>query len=167
MSADQVETPSPRWVEIEFDCLPMRSITRLAPPDDASPGFIRLVERIRTAVDKHGVFNSYYLHRARCTFHLTNDPQNGMVDFRFEGTILTDDQDRTARTCDLSVVLHGETCPWLIEPVVQWFHNAVEHAVMVEFNRYVAAGDLARTEARLRAIQQQSDNAGGFIGMYL
>jgi len=156
-----------QWVEIEFDCLPLRSLPRLAVPEDASPGFARLVGRIQAALDQHGTYNTYFLHRAKCIFHLTNDPQVGMLSYTFEGTILTDADDRKARTCDLAVTLHGETCDWLTEPVVQWFQESVPRAVMVEFDRYIAAGDLARTEARLRELQARTDESGGFVGMYL
>jgi hypothetical protein len=156
-----------QWVEIEFDCLPLRSLPRLVVPADASPGFARLIGRIQQAVDQHGTHNAYYLHRAKCCFHVTNDPQVGMLAYTFEGTVLTDAEDRRVRACDLQVKLQGETCEWLTEPIVQWFTDSVPRAVMVEFDRYIAAGDLARTEARLRELQAQSDAAGGFVGMFL
>ena len=38
---------------------------------------------------------------------------------------------------------------------------------MVEFDRYIAAGDLAQTVQRIEAIQARSDAAGGYLGMYL
>ncbi len=36
-----------------------------------------------------------------------------------------------------------------------------------EFNRYIEAGDLAKTTARIEKIRAESDDAGGFVGMYL
>ena len=35
-----------RWVEIAFDCLPLRTITRLDIPIDASPAYQQRCERI-------------------------------------------------------------------------------------------------------------------------
>ena len=52
-----------------------------------------------------GLHNSYYLHHASCVFHLTNDPRVGMLEFRFEGTVLTDAEDRSAIESDLEVEL--------------------------------------------------------------
>ena len=63
--------------------------------------------------------------------------------------------------------LDDETCGWLSAPVVGFLSESVQHAVLVEFDRYIAAGDLAQTEARIKAIQAQSDSADGFVGMYL
>ena len=50
-----------RWVEIEFDCLPLRSIGRFDIPLDASPVYQAKCERIKQAIDQHGSHNSYYL----------------------------------------------------------------------------------------------------------
>jgi hypothetical protein len=60
-----------------------------------------------------------------------------------------------------------ETCDWLTEPVVQWFNETVPHAVLAEFDRYIEAGDLAQTKLRLEKIRAESDESGGFLGMYL
>jgi hypothetical protein len=158
---------SGQWVEIEFDCLPLRSVTRLDVPVDASPAYEQFVLRVKAAIAKHGSHNSYYLHRGSCTYHLTNDPVEGMVVFAFEGAVLTDPDDRRTRAVDLSVRLHGETCSWLSEPIVGFLAESVQHAVQVEFNRYIDAGDLAKTEQRIKAVQAQSDSAEGFVGMYL
>ena len=40
-------------------------------------------------------------------------------------------------------------------------------AVEIEFDRYIAAGDLAQTKQRIEQLQAQSDQKGGFVGMYL
>jgi hypothetical protein len=37
----------------------------------------------------------------------------------------------------------------------------------LEFNRYIQAGDLQKVQERLDRIQRASDEAGGFVGMYL
>lgn len=158
---------SDRWVEIEFDCLPLRSVGRLDVPLDASPRLEQFVLRVKAALEKHGAHNSYYLHNARCTYHLTNDPATGMLSFRFEGVVLTDTQDVKCRDCDLSVELERETCPWLTEPIVRWLTETVERAVLVEFQRFIDAGDLTRARERIEALEQQSEQAEGFLGMYL
>jgi hypothetical protein len=63
--------------------------------------------------------------------------------------------------------LARETCDWLTEPIVQWFHESVTHAVKVEFDRYIAAGDLAQAHRRAEELQAQADAQGGYVGMYL
>ena len=156
-----------QWVEISFDCLPLRSVGRLDVPMDASPKYRQRCERVKACIDKHGTHNSYFLYNAACVFHLTNDDERGAVEFRFDGTLLTDGDDERSQSCDLDVELYRETCDWLTEPVVQWFTETVSHAVLVEFDRYIAAGDLAQTKERLEKIQEQSDESGGFVGMYL
>lgn len=154
-------------VEIQFECLPLRAVGRLDVPLDASPGFRRFAERVKQAMAKHGTHNAYYLHRAHCIFRLTNDPQVGMLDFGFEGTVLTDAEDRHAVLADLNVELRGETCDWLTQPVVEWFAETVRRAVLVEFDRFAAAGDLRRTVERIERVQRESDAHGGFLGMGL
>jgi hypothetical protein len=158
---------SGQWVEIEFDCLPLRSVTRLDVPMDASPTFEQFVLRVKQAIEKHGSHNAYYLHRGLCTYHLTNDPEQGTVVFAFEGTVLTSEEDRKTRVVDITVRLNGETCSWLSEPIVGFLAESVQHAVMVEFDRYIDAGDLDRTEQRIKAVEAQSDASEGFVGMYL
>ncbi|MGD9645343.1 MAG: hypothetical protein AB7U73_06495, partial [Pirellulales bacterium] len=79
----------PRYVDIEFDCLPLRSVGRLDIPLDASPAYRARCERIKHAIETHGSHNTYFLYNANCKFHLTNDPALGMLEFRFEGTALT------------------------------------------------------------------------------
>lgn len=156
-----------RWVEITFDCLPLRSVTRLDIPIDASPGYRALCERIKDAIQTHGSHNTYYLYNAQCIYRLTNRPDYGMLQFRFEGTLMTDESDLKADRCDLSVELVRETCDWLTEPIVKWFGTSVQHSVCVEFERYIAAGDLQKTVERLEKLRAASDESGGFLGMYL
>jgi hypothetical protein len=156
-----------RYVEISFDCLPLRSVGRLDIPIDASPKYRQRCERIKRAIEAHGSFNTYYLYNARCVFHVTNDDAVGMLEFRFEGTVLTDESDQQTEQCHLEVELVRETCDWLTEPIVQWFNESVTRAVAVEFNRYIAAGDLQQTIERVERIQAESDQHGGYLGMYL
>ena len=154
-------------VEITFDCLPLRTVGRLDVPLDASEQYEAFCERLKRVIKKHGSHNTYYLHNARCVFLLTNDPDVGMLEFRFDGTALTDTEDQKTIGVDLKIVLGRETCPWLTQPAVKWFTETVEHAVRVEFDRYIAAGDLDRTIKRLEELQAQSDTHQGFMGMGL
>jgi hypothetical protein len=156
-----------RWVDIEFDCLPLRSVTRLDIPVDASPAYEQFVLRVKAAIDKHGSHNAYYLSSASCTFHLTNDPEIGTVRYAVEGTVLTDVEDLKTRAADLTVSLESETCPWLTEPIVEFLAESVRHAILTEFNRYIEAGDLRRTQERINKLQAETDASGGFVGMYL
>ena len=156
-----------RWVEISFDCLPLRTIGRLDIPIDASPKYQQRCEQIKHAIDKHGSHNTYYLYDAECKFHLTNREDLGSVEFRFHGTLLTDTDDLKAARTDFEIELTRETCDWLTAPVVKWFEQCVGPAVLVEFDRFIEAGDLQRAKDRLARLQAQSDQSGGFLGMYL
>ncbi len=156
-----------QWVEIRFDCLPLRSVTRLDIPLDASPKYQAFCHRVKAAIEKHGTHNVYYLYNASCVYHLMNHPERGSIEFRFEGCVLTDEADRTCQSCDLEVELIRESCDWLQQSIVEWFSETVPRSVAVEFDRYIEAGDLQRTKERIEQIQQASDEAGGFIGMYL
>lgn len=155
------------WVEVSFDCLPLRSVARVDAPIDASPKLAQKMQRVKDALETHGTLNSYYLHNASCTFYLTNDPTQGMMQYRFEGVILTDQSDMQARSCDLKIELVRETCSWLNQAIVDWLAETVQRAVIVEFNRYIQAGDLTKTLDRLEQIQKDTEESGGFVGMYL
>jgi hypothetical protein len=156
-----------RFVEISFECLPLRSVGRLDIPLDASPKFRELCERIKQAISRHGSHNTYFVHDAQCIFHLTNQADLGTLEFRFQGTVLTDPQDRETIATDLDVTLIRETCDWLTQPVVAWFTETVSKAVQAEFNRYIAAGDLEQTKKRIASLQARADQEGGYLGMYL
>lgn len=156
-----------RWVEIDFNCLPLRSVTCFASPVDASHKEIELYQRLREAAKKHGLHNTYYLHGGKCVFHLTNHEQIGMLEFRFEGTVLTDTQDMKIVDYDLTVELASEVCDWLVTPVVDWFAESVRQAVKIDFDRFIAAGDLDKTIQRIERLMAENDAKGGFLGLGL
>ena len=154
-------------IAVTFDCTPLRGVPRLDIPLDASPLFRARLERMQRAVARHGTRNTYYLPHAGCTFRFTNDPAVGWTRFVFEGTVITDELDRKTVGSDLDIRLEKETCDWLTQPAVQWLSLSVKHAVEIEFDRYIAAGDLSRALERLAREQAASDAAGGFLGMNL
>ena len=156
-----------RWVEISFGCLPLRSFPSFSPPVDASPEVVSLFRRLRAALQKHGSHNTYYLRDGTCVFHLANHEQIGVLEFGFEGTVLTDTEDLKTLHCDLEVQLVREACDWLVAPVVDWFADSVREAVKIEFDRFIAAGDLDKTIQRLERLRAQTDAGGGFLGMGL
>ena len=156
-----------RYVEITFDCLPLRTVGRLDIPIDASPKYRAQCERIKAEIERHGAHNAYYLYNAACVFHLTNDPAKGMIEFSFDGTVLTDATDLRTERAHLRVELARETCDWLTEPVVEWFRDTVSQAVIVEFDFYITAGSLEQTRMRIAELQKKADEAGGYVGLYL
>lgn len=156
-----------RYVEITFDCLPLRAVSRLDVPIDASPRYRARCERIKAAIETHGSFNTFYLYNAECVYHLTNSDAVGMLAFGFEGTVMTDESDRQAIRADLQTELLRETCDWLTEPIVEWFKQSTSRAVLVEFDRYIAAGDLDQAKRRAEALLSRADQTGGYMGMYL
>ncbi len=162
-----LEAAVDHFVQIEFDCLPLRSLPRFDAPPDATPRQEALALSIRQAVHKHGTHNTFYLYNARCVFHLTNDPNVGMLEFGFHGTVLTDADDLAAQSCDLEVELNRDVCDWITTPVVDWFRETVSRAVQVEFDRYIAAGDLQKTVERMERLAVEMDAGGGFVGMGL
>src|SRR5690606_29291530 len=107
-----------KWVEVEFDCLPLRTVSRMDVPVDASPVYEQFVVRVKAAFHRHGTHNTYYLHRGICRYHLTNDPLIGMLEFAFEGTVMTGQQDLKTKALEINVELTRETCEWLTEPMV-------------------------------------------------
>lgn len=167
MPSSNEAPPVGRWVEVEFDCMPLRTVPRVDVPIDASPKLAEKILRVKCAIEKHGTLNTYYLHNAHCTYHLTNDPNQGMLQFAFDGVVLTDEKDLEARSCDLQVELLRETCSWLHQAIVDWLAETVHRNVLIEFNRYISQGDLSKTLERIEQIQKASDESGGFVGMYL
>ena len=159
--------PTRPIVAIRFDCTPLRSVRQIVVPPEASPAYRSRLERVQRAISRHGTRNTYYLTNGSCTFQFTNDPDVGWVRFTVEGTVLTDEADTKTVGSDLAVRLDKETCDWLTQPAVEWLTLSVKHAVETEFDRYIAAGDLARAEERLAHERAASDASGGFLGMNL
>lgn len=154
-------------VHIAFRCIPLRSVGRFDPPVDIPDEHRALAQRIHRAVNKHGAHNAYYLCDAMCVFHLTNEPAQGTVGFRFEGTVLTDPADERTVGSDLAIELAEETCDWLTASAVAWLTETVDRAVRVEFDRFIAAGDLRRTIERQQRLEADLGAQGGYLGMGL
>jgi hypothetical protein len=153
-------------VDIAFDCLPLRSVGRVDIPLDASPEFRARLEHLKRAIDAHGIQNAYFLYNSRCVYHLANSDIEGMLRFSFEGTVLTDLSDAKAERADLDVELVSETCGGVPAVVHEWFCGAVERAVLVEFDRFIAAGKL---NDRVRELERLAMLAEGnaYAGMNL
>jgi hypothetical protein len=137
------------------------------PVDDATPDQKALGERIRAAIRRHGLHNTFYLCNAKCEFQLTNHAEVGLLRFEFEGVVMTDENDRRTVGSDLTIELKEEVCDWLTAPVVEWFKETVAEAVKIEFDRYIQAGDLQKTIERLERLQAETSAQGGFLGMGL
>ncbi len=93
-------------------------------------------------------------------------PARGNGRIQIEGTVLTDSVDLNTQSCDLRVELASETCSWLNQSIVHWLASTFSGRSL-EFDRYIQAGDLQKVQERLDRIQRASDEAGGFVGMYL
>jgi hypothetical protein len=153
-------------VDIAFDCLPLRCVGRVDVPIDASPAYRARVERLKHAIETHGVANAYFLYNSRCVYRLANSDIDGMLRFSFEGTVLTDRSDAKAHSADLAIELVSETCGGVPAVIVEWFCGAVERAVLIEFDRFIAAGSLAERMSQLGRIRQLTDLTD-FAGMNL
>jgi len=151
-------------VDIAFDCLPLRSVNRVDVPIDASPLFRARCEHLQRALESHGALNAYFLYNTRCVFHLANSDVHNMLRFTFEGTVLTDQSDVQARAADLQVELAAETCGGLSPNVLAWFQEIVQRAVLIEFDRFITAGQLAERVSQVGSIERIGELAG-FAGM--
>jgi hypothetical protein len=151
-------------VDIAFDCLPLRSVGRVDVPLDASPAFRSRCEHLQQAIEKHGTQNAYFLYNSRCVFRLANSDMQNMLRFSFEGTVLTDLSDAHASEADLQVELAAETCGALPPDVLAWFRAIVKRAVLIEFDRFILAGQLAERVTQIGQVERISDVAG-FAGM--
>jgi hypothetical protein len=134
-------------VEIAFDCLPLRSIGRVDVPIDASPEYRARGERLQQAIAAHGRENTYFLYNTRCIYRLANSDIDNMLRFSFDGVLLTDRSDAKAARADLAVELLSETCDPMSPEVLAWFRRVVERAVLIEFDRFIAAGQLAHLDS--------------------
>lgn len=147
-------------LDIAFDCLPLCSVGRVDIPMDASPEFQARLEHMKRAIDRHGVENTYFLYNAHCVYRLANSDIEGMLRFSFEGTVFTDLSDAKADRADLQIELVSETCEGVPAVVVDWFCSAVERAVLVEFDRFIAAGTLAERVKELERLTHLADSSG-------
>jgi hypothetical protein len=144
-------------VDIAFDCLPLRSVGRVDVPLDASPSYRARCERLQKAIDRHGGENAYFLYNTRW------DIEN-MLRFSFDGTIITDRSDGAAERADLVVALTAETCGPLPPAVLEWFRHVVQRSVLIEFNHFIAAGQLADRVSQLGKVDSIAD-VGDFTAM--
>jgi hypothetical protein len=151
-------------VDIAFDCLPLRSVARVDVPLDASPAFRERCERLHQAIESHEGENAYFLYNTRCTYRLANSHVENMLRFSFDGTVLTDRSDGKADRADLNIVLTAETCGGIPPEVLEWFRGVVQRAVLIEFDRFLAAGTLAKRVDQLGQVESIADIAG-FAGM--
>ena len=138
------------------------SIRRWTPPKSSTP-----LGRTAPGLEHARRHNAFFLCNARCVFRFTNDPTFGTVHFTFHGTVLTDVEDRRTIGSDLRIELQSETCPWLTADAVAWLKESVDRAVRVEFDQYIAAGDLQRTVDRLRDLEGEITAKEGYLGMGL
>ena len=151
-------------VDIEFDCLPLRSIGRVDVPIDASPAYRARCERLLQAIEAHGAANAYFLYNTRCVYRLANSDIDNMLRFSFDGVLITDRSDGKADHAELAVKLTSETCGPMSPEVLAWFDRVVERAVLIEFNHFIAAGSLADRVEDLGQVASINDVAG-FAGM--
>lgn len=160
MKSDAPRVP----VLVQFDCYPFRSATRLDIPIDAPEEFQELCRRFVVALRKHGTQHTYYLHTATVEFRLSNGP-GGRLKFGFEGTVWTGAEDRKTTRLEIATKLLESDFGTLDEAVERFFVEAVQQAVMAEFDRYIEAGELEKTVQRAKAAMLQSEQSGGYVGM--
>jgi hypothetical protein len=152
------------FVDIAFDCLPLRSVGRVDVPLDASPALRARYERLQKAIAAHGTQCAYFLYNTRCVYRLANSNIEGMLRFSFDGTVLTDHSDCRADRADLEIELTAETCLPVSPEVLAWYRRMVERAVLIEFDHFIAAGALAERLTELAEVDSIADVAD-FAGM--
>ncbi len=130
-------------LDVAFDCLPLRTVARLDVPLDASDALRHRAGLIKRVVEQFGAERTYYLYNARCVFRFANSEIDGMCRFRFEGVVRTDAGDRKCIAADLETHLVSETCGGVPEPVRAWLYERVRQAVVIEFDRFIAAGPVS------------------------
>jgi hypothetical protein len=151
-------------VDIEFDCLPLRSVGRVDVPLDASPAFRQRCERLKQAIDTYDNQNAYFLYNTQCMYRLANSEIANMLRFTFDGTLLTDRSDYKADRADLDVQLTAETCGGVPPAALLWLRGVVRRAVLVEFDRFIAAGQLAARVQELGDVESLT-SVSDFAGM--
>src|SRR3954447_7808715 len=151
-------------VDIAFECLPLRSVARVDVPLDASPAFRARCERLQQATEAHAGENAYFLYNTRCTYRLANSDIENMLRFSFDGTLLTDRSDWKAEHADLNVILTAETCGGVPTAAMDWLRSIVTRAVLIEFDRFIADGQLGDRIKQLGSVDSINDVAD-FAGM--
>ncbi|MCC6494552.1 MAG: hypothetical protein IT424_16195 [Pirellulales bacterium] len=147
-------------VDIAFDCLPLRSLARLDVPLDASEALRERAARLQAAYEAYGAERTYYLYNARCVYHFANSEVEGSCRFEFEGVVCTDAGDRKCIETHVDVRLVSETCGGTPAAVAEWLMHQVQRAVAIEFDRFIAAGQLAASAAAGDAITAADALAG-------
>lgn len=147
-------------VDIAFDCLPLRSVARLDVPLDASEAVKQRGARIKAAYEAYGPERTYFLYNARCVYRFANSEVEGVCRFAFEGIIRTDAGDRKCEHASLDVCLVSETCGGVPAAVAAWLAQRVQHAVAIEFDRFMAAGSLSGGDAKAGQLRDLGDLAG-------
>lgn len=142
------------FVDIAFDCLPLRSVGRLDVPLDASETLGRRLERIKSAIEAFGAKRTYFLYNARCVFRFANSEVDGICRLEFEGIVRTDAGDRLCEQTLIDVTMASDTCGGVPTEVERWLADRVRQAVAIEFDRFIAAGQLAAPAA-------DDESAGG------
>ncbi len=135
-------------VEIQFDCLPLKRVGRVDVPLDASESHRRRIEHLKRMVEEHDANRAYFLYDARCVFRMANSDVEGLLRFEFEGAVLTDAGDHKTAAVDIESSLTSNTCGEIPPAVLSWLAERVEAAVAIEFDRYIAAGQLQAREAQ-------------------
>lgn len=159
MEAHQSPPPEP-IVDIAFDCLPLRTVSRLDVPLDASDSMRERGERMKAAINALGLERSYFLYNARCVFRFANSDVDGVCRFDFEGAVQTDAGDRKCERTMLEVRLISETCGGVPQEVESWLAERVRQAVAIEFDRFIAAGQLATSSDELDGAKSLGDLSG-------
>jgi hypothetical protein len=77
--------------------------------------------------------------------------------------VLTDDSDVQSRDADLQIELAAETCGGLTQAVLAWFREIVQRAVLIEFDRFITAGQLAQQVTQIGRVDsiEQLPNFSG------
>ena len=129
---------------------------------DASGIYRIRYERLREALRSHSAQRTYYLYDAHCVFRLANSEIEGMIRFDFEGIVLTDAGDVLTDHVELDVKLASETCDGIPAEVEAWLKQRLEKVVAIEFDRFIAAGQLSSRTTELGQLECLSD-FGGFL----
>ncbi len=153
------------YADIAFDCLPLRSVGRVDVPLDASTAFRQRCEHLQQELETQAGKNAYFLYNAHCVFRLANSDVHNMLRFTFEGTVWTDHSDRTSAGANLRIELAAETCGGVSADALDWFRGIVERAVLIEFDRFIAAGQLEKRATETGRAQQRVTDLTGFAGL--